>query len=137
MLHSLTVKDYMQANLVTFKPDQEVLQAIRLLLEHGISGAPVVDQLGEIIGILSEKDCLKVALDSGYYGELGGKVKDFMSDKPVTVDAETSIMDVAKMFLGHHFKRYPVVDDNRLVGQISRRDVLRAIEHFAEKSSFA
>ncbi len=137
MLHSLTVKDYMEANLVTFKPDQEILDAIKLMLEHGISGAPVVDHMGEIIGILSEKDCLKVALDAAYYGELRGTVKEYMSSGVVTVDAQTNILDVAKMFMGHHFKRYPVVDDNRLVGQISRRDVLRAIEHFAEQTSFA
>lgn len=127
MLAKLSAKDYMTANLVTFKPEQEVLEAIHLLLEAGISGAPVTDSLGNIIGILSEKDCLRVALAAGYDQQAGGRVADFMSPEVKTVDAETSILDVAKLFLEHPFKRYPVVEDNRLIGQISRRDVLRAI----------
>lgn len=129
MLHSVTVKDYMAASLVTFTPEMDVMEAIALLLEKGISGAPVVDKLGDIVGILSEKDCLRVALQAGYNQERAGRVSEFMSPKVVTVDADTSIMDVAKMFLESPFKRYPVVDDgNRLVGQISRSDVLKAID---------
>lgn len=129
MLHSVTVKDYMAASLVTFTPEMDVMEAIALLLEKGISGAPVVDKLGDIVGILSEKDCLRVALQAGYNQERAGRVSEFMSPNVVTVDADTSIMDVAKMFLESPFKRYPVVDDgNRLVGQISRSDVLKAID---------
>lgn len=132
-LQSITAKDYMAANLVTFTPETAIFDAIRQLVEHSLSGAPVVDKLGNIIGMLSEKDCLKVALNAGYYGEHGGVVADFMSRNPVTVDAETSIVEVAQMFLGSAFKRYPVVTDNRLVGQISRSDVLRAIDRFSEQ----
>ncbi len=137
MLHSISVQDFMEANLVTFKPDQDIMQAIRLLLDNGISGAPVVDHFGNISGILSEKDCLQVALKAGYHGEWGGVVADFMSPSVVTVEADTSILAVAKMFLEAPFKRYPVVSDNRLVGQISRRDVLRAVEKISAESSFA
>ena len=133
MLHSVTVKDYMAASLVTFTPEMDVMEAIALLLEKGISGAPVVDKLGDIVGILSEKDCLRVALQAGYNQERAGRVSEFMSPNVVTVDADTSIMDVAKMFLESPFKRYPVVDDgNRLVGQISRSDVLKAIDRFLQ-----
>ena len=129
MLHSVTVKDYMSANLVNFSPDMDVMEAISLLLQKGISGAPVVDKLGEMVGILSEKDCLRVALQAGYNQAHGGRVSEFMSPNVVSVDADTSILDVAKMFLESPFKRYPVVDDgNRLVGQINRADVLKAID---------
>lgn len=129
MLHSVTVKDYMAASLITFTPDMDVMEAISQLLEKGISGAPVVDKLGEIVGILSEKDCLRVALQAGYNQAPGGRVSEFMSPKVVTVDADTSLLDVAKMFLESPFKRYPVVDDgNRLVGQVSRADILKAID---------
>ncbi len=128
MLHKVSAKDYMAANLVTFKPQQDVLEAIHLLIENGISGAPVVDNLGNIIGILSEKDCLKVALNAGYEQRSGGKVEDFMTNTVHTVDAEDSVLSVAKLFIDSPYKRYPVVDDNRLIGQISRRDVLRAIQ---------
>ena len=128
MLHAISVKDYMVGDLITFKPDMDVLDAIHLLLEHRISGAPVVDNLGNIVGMLSEVDCIQVALTSSYYEEKGGKVEEYMSKTVKTVDADTSLVDVAEMFLKDPYRRYPVVDDNRLVGQISRRDVLRALE---------
>jgi CBS domain-containing protein len=129
MLHSITVKDYMAASLITFTPEMDILEAIHLLVSKRISGAPVVDNLGNIVGILSEKDCLAVALQSSYHGEMGGRVKEFMTEKVATVSSNASLVDVARMFLETNFRRYPVVDDNnRLVGQISRRDVLKALE---------
>lgn len=128
MLHTVSAKEYMAGNLLTFKPQQDVLEAIALLIEHGISGAPVIDAVGDIIGMLSEKDCLKVALEAGYDQSWGGKVEDFMSRDVITVDADDSVLDVAKMFIDSPYKRYPVVEDNNLIGQISRRDVLRAIQ---------
>lgn len=128
MLNSVAVKDYMTASLVTFKPATDVLQAIHLLMENGISGAPVVDNLGNLVGMLSEKDCLKVALEASYNDGYGGTVSDYMTPEVVTVDADASVLDVAQMFIKAPYKRYPVVEDNRLVGQISRRDVLRAFE---------
>lgn len=128
MLQKLNVRDYMAASLVTFKPSQDVLEAIHLLIENGISGAPVCDSVGNIVGMLSEKDCLKVALNAGYEQHSGGKVEDFMTHHVHTVDADDSVLEVAKLFMDSPYKRYPVVDDNRLVGQISRRDVLRAIQ---------
>ena len=95
-------------------------------------GAPVVDRLGNIVGMLSEKDCLRVALNAGYNQQMAGRVSEYMSPNVVTVDSDASIVDVAKMFLDSPFKRYPVVDDdNRLVGQISRSDVLKAIDAVA------
>ena len=126
-LKSAHVKDYMSGRLVTFGPDTDVLDAIHQLLQHGIAGAPVVDDHGNIVGMLSELDCLKVALTAGYHGEMGGPVAEFMSTDAVTVDAEMGIIDLAQQFLDSGFRRYPVVIDNRLVGQISRHDVLRAL----------
>lgn len=130
MLHAIAVKDYMAAHLVTFTPETDILEAIHMLVEKRISGAPVVDNLGNIVGILSEKDCLEVALQSSFYGELGGRVAEFMSTQVATIDANASLVDVAKLFLESNFRRYPVVDENGLlVGQISRRDVLKALEN--------
>ncbi len=137
MLHSLIVKDYMEASLVTFRPDQGVLAAIRKLVDMRASGAPVLDHTGDLVGYLSEKDCLKVAVGSSYHGEFGGNVSEYMTTGVVSVDMDTSILDVAKMFLSAPYKCYPVVTENRLVGQISRHDVLRAIDHITEKASFA
>lgn len=128
MLQSVAVKDYMSAHLVTFTPEMDVLRAIHALLENRISGAPVVDSHGNLVGLLSEKDCLRVALNAGYHEEYGGKVEEFMTRDVKTVDAHASILTVAKMFLEQEPRRYPVMEGNRLVGQVSRRDVLKALE---------
>lgn len=127
-LDRIRVQDYMSASLLTFTPDSDVLAAINSLVEKRVSGAPVLDKLGNLVGMLSEKDCMRVALNAGYHGDLGGRVGDFMSPKVRTVDADASILEVARMFMESPFKRYPVVSDNRLVGSISRADVLRAID---------
>ena len=132
MLTSITVKDYMAASLVTFTPEMDVMKAIRKLVENRISGAPVIDEHGNLIGVLSEKDCLKVCLNATYHNECGGKVSEFMTGDVTAIDADTSIPEIAEMFLTTPFRRYPVVEDNRLVGQISRRDVLRALEALAQ-----
>lgn len=128
MLHSAKVKDFMAASLITLSPEMEVMQAISILLKNRISGAPVIDSLDNMVGILSEKDCLKVSLEAGYNEGRGGTVSDYMSKKVSTVHADDSIFDIAKMFIELPYKRYPVIDDNRLVGQISRRDALKAID---------
>jgi len=128
MYQTATVKDYMSGKLVTFAPDTDVLDAIHELLQHRISGAPVVDNFGNLVGMLSEFDCMKVVLTSGYHGEPGGPVSDLMVTDVKTVDASMSIMDIAQLFMESGLRRYPVLMDNRLVGQISRRDVLRALE---------
>jgi CBS domain-containing protein len=127
MLRSVLVKDYMSANLVTFTPRMDVLNAIQVLVDHRISGAPVVDETGNVVGVLSQKDCLRVALDASYHGEWGGRVSEFMSRNAKTVEAETSILEVAEMFMKDEYRRYPVMEENRLIGQISRHDVLRAL----------
>ncbi|MDX1513995.1 MAG: CBS domain-containing protein [Gammaproteobacteria bacterium] len=129
MLKSVKVRDYMAANLVTLSPEMEILRAIHLLVEKRISGAPVVDEHGNMVGVLSEQDCMKVALDAGYYEEYGGHVHEYMSKKVETVEADASILTLAERFIEGKYRRFPVVEDNRLVGQISRRDVLRALEH--------
>ena len=131
-LKSCLVKDYMARTLVTFKPDTEIRDAIHDLVKHRIAGAPVVDDAGNLVGMLSELDCMKVALQSAYHDHWGGPVKNFMSDGVETVNAEMSIIDLAQKFIDNRYRRYPVTDKNRLVGQISRRDVLRALEVIAK-----
>lgn len=134
-LRDISVKEFMSASLVTFSPETPIFDAIRRLVSQGVSGAPVLDQFGNIVGILSEKDCMKVALNAAYHDELGGKVDDFMSRTPVTVEADASVLEVAEMFFASSFKRYPVMYQQRLVGQISRSDILKAIDRFSEPVS--
>jgi len=132
MIRSCVVKDYMAHTLVTFKPETDVLEAVHTLVEHRIAGAPVVDDEGNLLGMLSEFDCMKVALNAGYHGIWGGPVRDFMSDGVETVDAEMSIVDLAQVFIEKKFRRFPVMQGTRLIGQISRRDVLRALESISK-----
>ncbi|HSW15182.1 MAG TPA: CBS domain-containing protein [Solimonas sp.] len=128
VLDSKRVRDYMARNLVTFTPDTEVLSAIHQIVKHRISGAPVVDRDGKLLGMLSEKDCLKVALVAGAEGVPAGLVEDFMSRNASTVDADDSLLDIANRFIDAPFKRFPVLESGKLVGQISRSDILRAID---------
>ena len=128
---SALVKDYMTGKLVTFHPQTDVLDAIHELVKHGIAGAPVTDDRGNLVGMLSELDCMKIALHAGYHGHWGGPVAEYMTTDTETVDADMSIIDRAQRFLDTSYRRFPVVKDHRLVGQISRRDVLRALAHIA------
>jgi len=128
VLKSGLVKDYMSAHLVAFSPDMGVLQAISMLVKKRISGAPVIDKRGNLIGMLSEADCLKIAFSTSYHAETAGNVAEYMQSNVETVDADASIVEVAAQFLREGHRRYPVLKDNRLVGQISRRDVLKALE---------
>ena len=131
-IRSAKVKNFMSGNLISFHPDTDVLDAIHTLVEHRISGAPVVDDRGNLVGMLSEFDCLKVVLSAAYHGEPGGPVSDLMVGNVETVDADMSIADLAEQFMSSRIRRYPVLSDNRLVGQISRRDVLRALVELSQ-----
>ncbi len=121
------VKDFMSANLVILSPSMPILDAARQLVENRISGAPVLDRQGNLVGLLSEKDCMRIALHAGYHSESAGTVAEYMHTDVRTVDAERSIVDVAMMFIEDGYRRYPVMKNGRLVGQISRRDILKAL----------
>jgi len=127
MLKSVEVREWMTANVLTLSPQMEMLRAIHALVENRISGAPVVDEHGNLIGILSEKDCMRVALEAGYHGHYAGRVEEYMNRDVRTVDARSSVLELAGRFGDAPYRRYPVLDGQRLVGQISRRDVLRAL----------
>lgn len=126
------VADYMTRAVITFHPGMHVLDAMEVLLRCHISGAPVVDKRGKLVGILSEKDCMQTLLHSSYYRELGGLVEEFMTREVQTVDSSTSIVTAAELFMSCSYRRFPVVDGGRLVGLISRRDILKAIQELRE-----
>ncbi len=132
MLRSVTVRDYMATYLVTFTPDMDAIEAVDHLLQYRISGAPVVDEQHHLIGMLTEKDCMKTVLSAAYHDDLGATVGDLMSREVETIEADMGMIELAERFLKTHIRRYPVLDDGRLVGQISRRDVLRAFLIFMD-----
>ncbi|WP_146590146.1 CBS domain-containing protein [Puniceibacterium confluentis] len=121
------ISDYMASDLILLKPDMEILHAMRTLLEKRLSGASVIDADGRLVGVLSKKDCLRAALNGAYYQEWGGQVSAYMSTDVVTLDADLDLVAAAERFLVSEYRRFPVLRDGELVGQISRADVLRAL----------
>lgn len=131
---TVMASDYMSRNVIRFSPDMEVLEAVGLLVEHSISGGPVIDRLGNLVGVLAETDCLKAAMQAGYHGSRAGKVRDFMCKEFETVDVDDSIMDIARLFHrnGQFYHRgMPVLKNGRVVGNISLHDVLQAFQDMA------
>ncbi|MFE3837309.1 CBS domain-containing protein [Pseudogemmobacter sonorensis] len=122
-----TVADHMQTELVTLGAGMEIIHAITLLLDTGVSGACVLDDEGQLVGFLSKRDGLKAALNAAYYKEWGGTVADLMSREVETLDAGLDLVSAAERFVASSYRRFPVLEDGRLVGQISRTDVLRAL----------
>ncbi len=122
-----TVRDYMSASLVTLHPDMDVLEAVQILTERGVPGAPVLDDLGNFLGVLSEQDCVEAVLKASYYGEWGGRVAEYMQKNVRTIEAHTSILDAARLFIETALRGFPVMDDQHIVGQLNRSDLLKAL----------
>ena len=128
MPSAIKAADCMVRELVTVLPETDAYDAIALLLTHRISGMPVVDESGKLLGMLSERDCLKTLLDAQYHNMPTAPVRDLMSTELKTISPDTGIVEIAELFLHERFRRFPVLDKGRLVGQVSRKDVLRAIQ---------
>tara|TARA_B110000971_G_scaffold48021_1_gene48075 strand:+ start:140 stop:595 length:456 start_codon:yes stop_codon:yes gene_type:complete len=131
-----TASDYMTTNVITFKADQEITDVTETIIKRKISGAPVVNNEEEIIGIITEKDCLRVIYDEKYHNLFPnqGKVTNYMSKKVVTVDYNIKINELASLFMKSNFRRYPVLKNGKMVGVISRRDVLKACKKIKKTS---
>ena len=125
----------MATKLVSFHAKTNVVEAMSVFLDKRISGAPVVDDDGKLIGILSEVDLMQVIVQDSYYDESIGIVEDYMRADVDMIDAEMDIYTLAEKFIREHRRRYPVVSNGKLIGQISRRDVLRAAKEFWRKPS--
>lgn len=132
MLRSVKVRDYMTTHLIVFHPETDLFAAIDTLLTNHISGAPVVNSKGKLVGILSELDCLKNIVTGSYYDyeSLGGTVEEFMVTDVQTVSPDIDILNIADRFMNERRRRFPVIEDGKLVGQISRKDILRAVRDF-------
>ncbi len=130
MPRRIAVRNFMTTDVVTLSPDMDVLRAISILLKHNISGAPVVDGDGALVGMLTERDCMRVGLDAAFNQQSGGTVADFMATDVTTVPAEEAIIDTVRRFYDGEYLRYPVVDGTGLVGVISRSDAMRVIGEY-------
>lgn len=121
------VRDYMDKVVPTVSPDTDILEAVDFLLERHVTGAPVVDANGAVVGMLTEKDCLRL-LSTGMEADVPrGTVRDFMTKEVSSATSDMNIYFVAGMFLKANYRRLPVIDKGKLVGAITRFDVLRVI----------
>lgn len=128
------VRDYMDTVVPTVPPDMGILEAVDFLLSHHVTGAPVVDHSGTVIGIITEKDCLRL-LSTGMAADLpSGTVREFMSTHVESVEPGMNVYFVAGLFLKANYRRLPVVEKGKLVGAITRFDILRVIQANLKKA---
>lgn len=132
MLRSVELKDYMLTHPVSVNVDSDMGEAIRLIIDNKISGLCVIDDHTHLVGILSELDCLRAML-SATYNEGGiGMVREYMaSDNLVVANPHEDITNVAQDMLRKNKRRRPVVEDGKLVGQITCRQLLSAVKNFS------
>lgn len=125
---NITVSDYMTRKLITFRPDQPVMEVMMILIKKNISGGPVVNEKNELVGIISEGDCMKQISESRYYNQPMEdiKVEQHMGRNVETIDGNMNVFDAAKKFLESKHRRFPIIENGKLVGQISQKDVLKA-----------
>jgi CBS domain-containing protein len=131
MLRSVELKDYMLTHPVTVNSEADMGEAIRLILDNKISGLCVVDNDSRLVGILSELDCMRAMLSASYNEGGIGMVQDYMaSENLVVANPHEDITDVAQDMLKKNKRRRPVVEDGKLVGQITCRQLLSAVKDF-------
>ena len=119
----------MTKKLITFKPSDSLDHVINLLIKNKISGGPVVNDKNELIGIISEGDCMKHISDSKYYNmpmDSDNTVEKNMALEVETIDKNMNIFDAATKFISSKRRRFPIVENGKLIGQISQKDVLKA-----------
>ena len=124
----ILVTDYMTRKLVTFSPKQSILEVMELFTKYNISGGPVLDDNGFLVGIISEADCMKQISESRYFNQpiLDKSVEKYMTKNVETIPHDISIFDAAGIFDKHNRRRLPVMKKGLLVGQISRKDIVIA-----------
>ena len=124
----LIVSDIMTRRLILFNPDQNIHDVMKTFIKHRISGGPVVSKVGELVGIISEADCMKEISESRYFNMpiLDKSVRHFMTQKVDTIESSMNVFDAAAKFSKSSRRRYPVLEKGSLVGQVSRKDIVVA-----------
>ena len=132
----LLVKDIMTTNLILFTIDQSIHEVMNSFIKNKISGGPVVDDRGKLIGVISEADCMKEISDSRYFNMpiLDKTVGHFMTKEVETLPASMTLFDAASKFHDTSRRRFPVLENGKLVGQISRKDIVIAAINMKSQS---
>lgn len=125
-----SVGDFMDTDVLCVSPDTDLIDAIGQLLDSRVTGAPVVAADGQMVGMLTEKDCLTLTTLGVAGDAAAGPVEKFMDREVISVSSDTDIYYAAGIFMANHFRRLPVVDDGKLVGAITRLDLLRVVHAY-------
>ncbi len=134
-MRTITVEKCMSQSVITLQPDMDIVEAIRVILKHNITAAPVVDGEGTLVGILSESDCLSGTLAGSYYSDQGsGLVREFMQENVVTARASDSIVAAYESCMKEKVLRVPVLSETgAIVGMLSPKDLMTAVLEYYEK----
>ena len=128
----LAARDIMNSPGIVVSPDMSVFAAIPILIKHRLTGCPVTDPDGKLLGILSELDCMKVIASDAFYADDYSNsdilVSRYMTTDCLSITADMGIFRIANIFFEHTLRRIPVVEEERLIGQITRSDVLQGIQ---------
>ena len=127
-----TARDIMTKSVIKLTPDQDLFDVIGLLVKHKISGAPVVDRNDKYLGVFSEKSSISLLMDAAERGTPTTRIEGFIDTAAQTVGPDTGLWSIAQIFMTSNYRRLPVLENGRVIGLISRRDVLRAAHDLLE-----
>ncbi|MCA8996483.1 MAG: CBS domain-containing protein [Planctomycetaceae bacterium] len=113
-------------SVITITPDQDVFEVINLLVRNKISGAPVVDKSGKYLGIFSERSCISLMLDAAQRGTPTNRIEPFIDTEAITITPDTDLWTIAQILMNTAYRRLPVIKQGKVIGLVSRRDVLKA-----------
>ena len=132
-----TIEKYMVplSKMMTFKPNQPIQDVIAAIIEKKIAGGPVLDDQNRLVGMISEKDCLRLIVDQAYHDlpPQTRQVSDYMTKAVETLSPDTKVVDAAMAFLKSPIRRYPIVKDGAIIGQVSRRHILRVTQDMKQE----
>lgn len=130
----LRVSDFMDRSWPTITMETNILQALNIICDNEVTGLVVVDRDMRVLGLLSEKDCLKYALDLKYYNHGQGAVGDYMAKSLITLRPTDTLMHTVELFMKNHFQLYPVVEDGFLKGVVTRKMAVKEIQKMGQTS---
>ena len=132
-VYMIPIKDIMTRQVITVKPDMRIFDAMALLTKHAISGMPVVGDDSSLKGMLTEKDVLEILIKKDFNAK--DTVEDYMSRNVVSFGEGADAVDICKFFMKNTIRRVPIITEGKLVGIVSRRDIIKLILEYKSKLS--